>query len=75
MTKIYSNLQHSFMFSNESLFFHPFCVLNFLSYDSTDEEFYKSFQNNKKRTEALILQNCFGGKINRTKKFTHKVYL
>ena len=74
MNKIFGNLQYSFAFSNESLFFHPFCVLNFITYESTNEEFYKAFRENKKKTEALILQNCFVAKIDRKKIFKKNVY-
>ena len=73
MEKIFENLQISFSFSNQSLFFQPFCVLNFLMYESSDEAFYESFQKNKKKTEALILQNCFGGKVNVRKVFKEQV--
>lgn len=63
MEKMFSNLQSSFFFSNESLFFHPICVLNFLFYDPSWKDFVQNFQRNKRKMEALILQNCFGGKI------------
>jgi hypothetical protein len=63
MEKLFENIQSAFGFSNQSLFYQPFCVLNFLFYDSDREAFKDSFQRNKKKTEALILQNCFGGNI------------
>lgn len=63
MEKLFENLQSSFRFSRQSLFYQPFCVLNFLFYDSDKDAFIENFQKNKRKTEALILQNCFDVKI------------
>ena len=73
MEKLFEQIQSSFGFSHQSLFFQPFCVLNFLSYDSNKEAFYENFQKNKRKIEALILQNCFGGNIDIKKHYKEQV--